>query len=182
MEPSDPYTTALAIRQTHLPARRDSAYLVAGDGAVLPDRCVKCNAPGHHRQVYKFTWHKPWLFALAFANPIVYILIAPFLREKLFLELSLCQAHRSKRLRGWIILSLGVVLGPILLILGIREENALVVVGVLVFLVGLVVGLKYSSLIAPDLIQSGAGRFVGCGSEFLETLGNTDSTELRSET
>src|SRR5262245_29232130 len=41
-------------------------------GAMLPNRCVVCNAPGKHRVQKTFFWHEPWIYVLILGGVLIY--------------------------------------------------------------------------------------------------------------
>jgi hypothetical protein len=77
---------------------RDGNLLVMRKGAVLPDRCIKCNAPAEGRRLkYLQLWHHPIYFLLAPLAPV----ILPFIMQRASIDLGVCQRHL--RQRSWTI-------------------------------------------------------------------------------
>jgi hypothetical protein len=86
---------------------RDGMFLVIPvQGASLPMRCVKCNAPAHTRLKRKLYWHPPGYFLLIFASAIIYVIVAMIVRRRAHFELGLCDRHALRRrtgiLLGWL--------------------------------------------------------------------------------
>ena len=76
---------------------RDGNLLVMRKGAMLPDRCVKCNAPAEGRRLkYVQLWHHPIYFLLA---PVALIPILFFL-HRATLSLGVCERHLRERNRA----------------------------------------------------------------------------------
>lgn len=91
---------------------RDDTILMMTKGAVLPDRCLKCNAPAEgYRLRRKLTWH-PWGYYLIVPfNLFLYALVALLVRYTAKSELPLCPIHRRRRrwaiITGWLLALLG---------------------------------------------------------------------------
>jgi hypothetical protein len=79
-------------------AWRDGNVLVVRKGGILPDRCIKCNAPAagirNGRTLY---WHSPWLYLLLFAGLLPFLIVAAIVQHKIQLQVGLCRRHRSRR-------------------------------------------------------------------------------------
>src|SRR5436309_2493776 len=72
---------------------RSGPLLVMSQGARLPDRCVKCNAPANgQRLTRKLYWHSPYLYLLILLNLLIYALVAIFVRKKARVEIGLCDS------------------------------------------------------------------------------------------
>jgi hypothetical protein len=54
-------------------AWRDGKTLVVRKGVILPDRCIKCNAPAEGAfQKQNLSWHSPVLYLLLLAGLVPY--------------------------------------------------------------------------------------------------------------
>jgi hypothetical protein len=70
----------------------------------LPDRCVVCNGPaGGYRLRKHFTWHPPEYYLAIPLGVLVYIGLALAIRKGAFVDLGLCENHRERRRKGFII-------------------------------------------------------------------------------
>jgi hypothetical protein len=68
---------------------RDQSKMVVSKGALLADRCVKCNAPATGpRLKKKLSWHHPAIFILIFVALLIYLIVAMILRKTAVLELG----------------------------------------------------------------------------------------------
>lgn len=77
---------------------RDKRAVVLGARAELPDRCVKCNAPGEGRRLKRnLYWHPPAWYLLILVNLLVYAVAALAVRKRATIEVGLCEAHRIRR-------------------------------------------------------------------------------------
>jgi hypothetical protein len=77
---------------------RKKKLLIAAQGAVFPDRCVKCNADvGHERFKRKLYWHpRAWYF-LILLHILIYAVVALAVRKRADVELGFCGMHRKRR-------------------------------------------------------------------------------------
>lgn len=98
--------------------QQDGCAVLYCTGAMLPNRCVVCNAPGKHRVHKTFFWHEPWLYVLILAGVLIYAIVATFFRKSAGVEYWLCDEHRSKRTRGLLIAWLGFVAGLVIMFIG----------------------------------------------------------------
>lgn len=95
-------------------AWREGKLLVMSEGAGLPDRCIKCNAPAAgYRLKRTLVWHPPGWYLLILLHVLLYVIVALIVRKKVKVMLPLCEDHRRRRVTaiavGWL-LGLG---GPI---------------------------------------------------------------------
>ncbi|HEX3447629.1 MAG TPA: hypothetical protein VHS97_05215, partial [Isosphaeraceae bacterium] len=89
-------------------AWRDGRLLMARKGAVLPDRCLKCNAPAEGRPFKRsLSWASPyWALSIFLIGPILFIVVYTIVSRRGKVSVSLCPRHRMERLRaialGWL--------------------------------------------------------------------------------
>jgi len=124
-------------------AWRDGKTLVVRKMVVLPDRCVKCNAPGDSA-VLKQTlyWHHPALFLLLVPAFLIYLLAAAAMQQSGVVGYRLCARHRQRRVT-WIAVAWGLGIAGITFI-GITaafELKWLALVGVGMVVSSPIVGL-----------------------------------------
>jgi hypothetical protein len=79
---------------------RTGDLLVLQKGAVLPDRCLVCNAPAAVQWPRKLYWHPPGLYFLILLNLLIYAIAALVVRKKAELVIPLCGEHDRKRRRS----------------------------------------------------------------------------------
>lgn len=92
---------------------RSKSILVMTKEALLPNRCVKCNAPADQQLKRKLTWHHPALYLLVIASVLIYIVVALVVRKTATVNVGLCEEHLNSRRRNVLItwaLGLGAVL------------------------------------------------------------------------
>jgi hypothetical protein len=93
---------------------RDSDTLVMTKDALLPDRCVKCNAPAYgFRLKRNLSWHHPALALLIFVALLIYIVVALAVSKRATVHLGVCAEHMQRRrnllIVGWALLAIGLI-------------------------------------------------------------------------
>lgn len=104
--------------------------LVMHKSALLPDRCVKCNAPAYgSRLKRKLTWqHRAWILPLfaglfLYEALLLYIIVILIISRSAKVSFGLCETH-IKRRRIEIIVGWGLfLLGFSAISIGISQEN-----------------------------------------------------------
>lgn len=77
---------------------QDGSMLVTTRNIVLPDRCVKCNAPANgYRLKRNLSWHNPLLYLLLMANWLVYLVVVLIVRKTARVHIGLCEQHLNSR-------------------------------------------------------------------------------------
>jgi len=76
---------------------RDKSTMVMSRDAVLPMRCVKCNAFTSGRLKRKLSWHHPALFILLLVAWLIYLIVAMIVRKSATIEVGICEEHRARR-------------------------------------------------------------------------------------
>jgi hypothetical protein len=152
---------------------RDGPLLVMTKGAQLPDRCLKCNLPaGGWRLKRKLSWHHSAWYLLILLNLLIYAIAALIVRHTATVMIPLCEKHRRRRRwaigMGWLL----VITGIVLIAAGGSNEGyeAAILIGLLLFLAGLIFGIAGSQVAVPTRID---GRFVwikNVNPEFLNEL------------
>lgn len=150
---------------------RKKKLIVMGCSAVLPDRCVKCNAPATSRLERKLHWHSPWLYLLILLHILVYAAVAICVRKKAKVAVGLCDEHRQKRKRnlyiGW---GLALSFIPCLILGMMWEQMWLVYCFPFVLFAGIVYGLVTTRVVSPSFIDKDYIHLRGAGRSFLESL------------
>ncbi len=152
---------------------RSGRVLVMSQGAGLPDRCVKCNAPANgQRLLRKLYWHSPYIYLVILLNLIIYAIVAIIVRKKARVEIGLCDAHRRQR---WLAIGLGWLLGLsglVLVIVGFAPGGSagVVVLGLVAFIAGLVLGVVKGPVISAKRISPQFVWIKGVCPAYLETL------------
>ncbi len=103
---------------------QDGSMLVTTKDIVLPDYCVKCNAPANgYRLKRSLSWHHPAYYLLIFVGWLAYLIVALIVRKSARVHVGLCERHLNHR-RIAIFVSLGLlVLGIVFIVLAIGNES-----------------------------------------------------------
>ncbi len=137
---------------------RDKSTLVMSKDALLPERCVKCNAFTNGRLKRKLTWHHPAIYILILVAWLAYLIVAMIVRKRATIEVGLCEEHRAKR-RNYILITWALVLlglaGFVLAI--IANDGTPALIGVLVLLTAIIFGVIATRVTVPSKIDD---RFV----------------------
>jgi len=149
---------------------RDGKLLVARDGTLFPDRCVRCNEPTEGYRFRKtFYWHSPSWYALLLLNILIYAILAYVVRKKASFELTLCARHRSRR--QWCT-AIGFGLPILAFMLMMASDGNLVGVWrfLLALLVGAGVGIAGAQVLTPKKIEEEYAYLKGAHPHFLASL------------
>ena len=77
---------------------RDRDALIMTKDAILPDRCVKCNVCTERRLKRDLSWHPSVYYLLFLSSPILYFIVARFVRKTANMYVPFCDDHvRSRR-------------------------------------------------------------------------------------
>ncbi|MFC2173470.1 hypothetical protein ACFLU6_12685 [Acidobacteriota bacterium] len=149
--------------------------LVMKRGAVLPERCVKCNAPAQGLPFSKtLYWHNPLIYLCLLAGCIgilVYFAIALSVRESASISVGLCRVHKTKRRRNLRITCILGLVSCVLVFAAIpAESNEMGIIGGVLFLVTLVYGVVAVPVVAASKIEGQYVYLRGVCKEFLATL------------
>ena len=151
---------------------RSGPILMTRHGAVLPARCVKCNAEVQETlKKQRFYWHHQAWFVLVLANAIIYVVVAMIVRRHADVTYGLCLPHRQRRRRGVFMAVGGILLSLALIFVGIAAgQSALLLIALLGFLVSIVIAVVKGRTLLPVRIDKSGAQFKGCGEDFLASL------------
>ena len=126
---------------------REGKMLRMARGATLPKRCIRCNAPTEARIRRELSWSKPVFLLLPFIVTLGY---------KATIEMGYCEMHQRKRWQA-------IATGGILVLVGFglmggtfafrTPKFELFIVGIAVFLAGLLYGMFASNFITAKKID-----------------------------
>jgi hypothetical protein len=150
---------------------REGKILHMTQGASLPPRCVRCNAPADTRLERRMYWHSPWLAFLILAGVLVYAIVAVIVRKRADVELGMCTRHmdarRNRILIAWACVVFGV--GGCVASLGAAPG-----VGFLLGFVGVIAaiafGMGQSNVLRPVRIDDQSVQLKGASEEYLASL------------
>jgi len=151
---------------------RSKKLLVMGRNAILPDRCIKCNAPANGQRLpRKLYWHPPMLYLLILASILIYALVAILARKKAQIDVGLCDRHVAKRRRAiWI--CWGLLLGSFGLIgllvgMGYGEYA---MIAIIVTVAGIIYGALATRVVSVHRIDKEYVWLKGASKEYLDAL------------
>jgi len=133
---------------------RNNSVLVMTKEALLPNRCIKCNAPADEQLKRKLTWHHPALYLLALASLLIYIVVALVVRKTATVNVGLCEDHSSARRRNILInwaLGLTSVAGFTAAVM--FEDGSLAVLGAVLLLATAIYGIVTLRVVVPTKID-----------------------------
>lgn len=148
---------------------REDKTLVVSKDAVLPDRCVKCNAVTTSRLKRKLSWHHPAIYLIILVAVLIYAIVAMVLRKKATIEVGLCEEHKAQR-RTFIWISLLVALGGLggFVLAIIAEDGTPAFIGLLLLVAAIIFGARSTRVVYAQKIDD---RFVwlrGVNADYLD--------------
>jgi hypothetical protein len=148
---------------------RDGKTLVVSKDAVLPDRCVKCNAYTQGRLKRKLSWHHWAIYLLILLSLLIYAIVAMVIRKRATVDLGLCDEHKAKR-RTFIWITLLMILGGVggFFLAIAAEDGTPAFIGFLLLITGIVFGVITTRVTYPSKIDD---RFVwlrGLSADYLD--------------
>jgi hypothetical protein len=132
----------------------DSGYQLMGDvliaekGVELPDLCIFSGEATEGARVRrKLQWAPPWLAILVAISPLIYVIVYYIVRETGELGYALSPAARARRTSG-IAMAIGGSVGGFGAFFWAATEGeiGIMVIGLVVFFVGLIAGALRASL------------------------------------
>lgn len=150
---------------------RKKSQLVMTKQAVLPYRCIKCNAPADTLLKRNLRWHHPLLYLLIAVGVLFYVILAAVLSKNATVSIGLCKAHAYARKRDFAIMWGLVLLSVFLFYLSVAtDEMSLLLVGVAVLLGGVIYGVVRTRLVAPRKIDDNLVWLEGVNRNYLDEL------------
>jgi hypothetical protein len=153
MTPQQPYFPPAAHNLNTI--WRNNSTLVMTKEALLPNRCIKCNAPADERLQRKLTWHHPALYLLILVSVLVYAIVAMVVRKTATIKVALCEDHVSSRRRNMLItwaLAFGCVASFVGA--GVLEDTTLAMLGAGLLFACAIYGVVTLRLVAPSKIDN----------------------------
>lgn len=155
---------------------RSKSVLVMTKQAVLPDRCVKCNAPTNHKLMRHLRWHHPVLYILVFGGLLIYLILALVVSKTATINVGLCETHAATRRRDILITWLLVLLSFASFFLVVAtDEMSLLLVGAVLFLGAVVYGVSKARVVAPQKIDDYYVWLTGINTDYLQQFPEWDA-------
>src|SRR5688572_25925834 len=141
-------------------------------GAELPDRCVKCNAPAQAPKLKKkLSWHHPAIYLPILVALLIYFVVAMILRKTATVEIGLCEEHKSKHHRNMVVTVVLIGLGILGLVTALAvEDSNFILLGILLLLAGIIYGVAALRILTPAKIDERFAWLKGANKEYLDEL------------
>lgn len=157
-----------------------NGLLVIQDGATLPDRCIKCNAPAEggrlkKRLAYNLDNSGPGAARLIpFVGRFVrlaWVIRQIMTRQHVTVSFCVCSKHRTMRLVGMIALAVALPAGALLVVNAApKNDTALILTGVAVMAVGAILGATMTKLLSVASGLHNGAELRGAGKAFLASM------------
>ena len=160
---------------------RHGTLLLVHHKATFPDRCIKCNQPTIRRLRRVVYWHLPIVYLLMVASPLIYVIVALFVRKRAEFQVPLSERFISRRhtnmliavfllLAGVVVFGFGAAMidssVPSIFIL----SGSLMLLGPILWLAACLWGIIGCRVISPKYIDDHFAKVSGVGPEFLASL------------
>ncbi|HEY8411800.1 MAG TPA: hypothetical protein VIK76_10370 [Pyrinomonadaceae bacterium] len=134
---------------------RNDSVLVMTKEALLPNRCVKCNAPAEEQLKRKLTWHHPALYLLILVSVLIYAVVALVVRKTAIVTVGLCDEHSSARRQNiWITCLLVFLSIASFVLAAVMEEGMLAFGGAVFLLAAAIYGGVTLRVVTPTKIDN----------------------------
>jgi hypothetical protein len=148
---------------------RNKSVLVMTREALLPNRCIKGNAPTGERLKRKLQWHHPALYLLILLSILVYAVIAMVLRKTATINLGLCEEHLAARRQGIAVTWILGLLSVVSFVVAVQLEDAtFMVVGIVLLLATAIYGIVNLRVVVPAKIDEHYVWLKGINSSYLQ--------------
>jgi hypothetical protein len=148
---------------------RSNSALVMSKRALLPQRCVKCNAPTRQTLKRNLRWHHPAIYVSILGSLLLYLILKMVLSKSATVHVGLCETHLAARKRD-IIISWFLVLMSFasFYFASVIEDMNLVFVGAILFLGGVIYGIVRTKIVAPKKIDDHYVWLIGVNDTYLQ--------------
>lgn len=157
--------------------REGKKTLVMHKTAEMPNRCVKSNQPSTRYLKRKLSWHHPgWYALIVVCNMIIYVIAALIVRKTATIYVGLSEEWFARRQRAILISWTLSLLGIALMVTGIALVDtsefaiAMLPLGVILLLGGLIYGMVKARIVAVKKIKDDHIWLNGCCAEYLDEL------------
>lgn len=159
---------------------RSNSELIMSKQALLPKRCVKCNAPARQTLKRNLRWHHPALYIAILGSLLLYVVLSLVLSKSATIHVGLCETHMAARKRDIIITCFLVLLSLAgFYFAAVIEDINLFFVGAIVFLGGVIYGVIQTRVVVPKKIDHHYVWLSGINDNYLQQFPHWHAT-LRS--
>ena len=147
---------------------RSKSVLVMTKQAPLPDRCVKCNAPTHHKLKRNLRWHHPALYILIIGGFLFYVILALVISKTATINVGLCETHAAARRRDILITWMLVLLSfASFYFAAAAEQMSFLFVGLTLLFCAVIYGIGKARVVAPQKIDEHYVWLTGLNTNYL---------------
>lgn len=150
---------------------RTKSILVMTKEALLPGRCVKCNAYAEERLKRKLTWHHPALYLLIIVSVLIYAIVAMVVRKTATVNVALCPEHFAARKKHLAITwALGLLCVACFAVAILSDELISVVLGIALVIATPIYGIVTLRVVTPARIDEHLVWLRGVNADYLQEL------------
>ena len=147
---------------------RSKSDLVMTKQALLPKRCVKCNAPARQTLKRNLRWHHPAVYVAILGSLLLYVVLSMVLSKSATIHVGLCDTHLAARKRDIIITCFLVLVSLAgFYFAAVMEDLNLFFVGAIVFLGGVIYGVIQTRVVVPKKIDDHHVWLTGVNDNYL---------------
>ena len=148
---------------------RNKSALVMTKQALLPKRCIKCNAPARQTLKRNLRWHHPTVYIAILGSLLLYVILSLALSKSATVHVGLCETHLAARKRDIVITCFLVLLSfASFYFAAMTEDLNLFFVGAVIFLGGVIYGVVGTRVVAPRKIDNQYVWLTGINDNYLQ--------------
>ncbi len=150
---------------------RKNSTLVMTKQAMLPGRCVKCNAYTDERLTRKLSWHHPALYLLIFFSILIYSIVALVVRKTATVDVGFCPEHLAARKKNTkIAWALGLLSIGSLVLAWMLVDSTFIFVSIAFLVATVIFGIITLRVVAPEKIDDHLVWLKGVNPDYLQEL------------
>jgi hypothetical protein len=150
---------------------RDGSLLIMTKETILPNRCIKCNAPAIKLLRRTVEWYPRYVIVVFLLIRIVGLILYFCTRKRVTVYIGICEGHVNKR-------RFGVLAGFVIMLIGfvaffsamVNENFPVVFLGLLSILAGIIFMVMSWRTITAKKIEEPYVWVKGVHKDFLDTL------------
>jgi len=148
---------------------QDGLALITSKAIILPDRCVKCNAPANgYRLKRNLSWHDPLFYLIVLASPLIYVIVAMIVRKRARVDIGLCESHKQNRSIALFVAWFLFLAGVAAIVLAFASESGMIgLVGILLVIAAAIYGSLGPRMIYASKIDERFAWIKGVNREYL---------------
>ena len=156
---------------SHFSATRDGDLLLLTEDSVLPDRCVRCNAPTTRQLKRRLNWSTGSVSWTSAITVLLGVIVYSVSHETATIYIGLCDRHHNRRLLGMVLggglIALGLVMG---LVTVFNSDFQLLAYGGIALVVGSFIAVLLTSTVSAKRIERPYIWLKGVNKDYLKSL------------